>query len=209
MEFPANSKKSTLQQQKDTPKREKDKLEKVTTGEVVQKKRPISRRFKDIFFSGEIHSAARYVASDVLLPALRNLVVDATTKGIESVIYGESSPSRRRAQNNSRINYGGSPLAPRRGLSMTLPDQGPRALHRREEVSDIVLVSREDAELVCERLIACVDKYEVASVADFHELVGLPSTYTDNNWGWTNLARIDIRQTREGYLIVLPSPEPI
>jgi len=91
-----------------------------------------------------------------------------------------------------------------------LPDQPPLHSPRRpHNVHEIILISREDAETVLERLVDIIDKYDVASVADLHDLVGLPTTYVDNKWGWTNLAQVDIRQIREGFLIDLPSAEQI
>jgi hypothetical protein len=54
-----------------------------------------------------------------------------------------------------------------------------------------------------------IDVYKVASVTDLHDLVGLPSTYVDNKWGWENLSYANVRQIREGYLLDLPPVEPI
>ena len=73
---------------------------------------------------------------------------------------------------------------------------------------DIVLQTREEADLVHERLIDIIENYEFASVADFHELVGLPSAHTDNKWGWNALPHSQVRQTRDGFIVELPNPEP-
>ena len=54
-----------------------------------------------------------------------------------------------------------------------------------------------------------IDTYEVVSVADLNELVGLPTSYMDNKWGWIYLGDVQVRQIREGFLIDLPSAEPI
>jgi hypothetical protein len=91
-----------------------------------------------------------------------------------------------------------------------LPDQPPYAPpRRRQDVGEIILISRDEAELVIERLTDIIDKYEVASVADLHDLVGLPTTYVDNKWGWSVLNSVGVRQIREGFLIDLPPVEPI
>jgi len=62
---------------------------------------------------------------------------------------------------------------------------------------------------VVERLIDILDKYEVVSLADLYDLLGLPTSPIDNKWGWTVLKQVEIRQTREGYLIELPPLEEI
>ena len=47
--------------------------------------------------------------------------------------------------------------------------------------------------------------YGLVSVADFYELVGVPSNYTDNNYGWSNLRNAYVDRLRDGgYIIKLP-----
>lgn len=189
------------------------KVEKVVTTEVIQKKKSLGRKFKDVFFGGDFKSAARYVTGEVLLPALRNMVVDTTTKAIERAIYGESMGSRRSNTRDYRgyVQYN-SPVLSRPYTH--LPDQPrryvdiPRRVERRDE-SQLIIPSRSEAERVVEQLIDIVEKYDQASVADLYELVGLPTAHTDNKWGWTSFARAEIRQVRDGYLLDLPPAEPI
>src|SRR5690349_11081549 len=71
------------------------KIEKVVEGAVIARQKPLGRKFKDIFFGGDVKSAARYITMDVLLPAFKNMIVDATTKGVERVVFGESTIRRR------------------------------------------------------------------------------------------------------------------
>lgn len=207
MEFPGNSKNVTGEDKKvEKPKKE---IQKVVSGEVVQRKKPIGKRFKELFFSGEFKGAVSFIVGAVLLPALKNMVVDATSKGVERVVYGESVSRRRPELGRPRVSYN-NPMdrysQPRRTM---LPDQPPHSAPRRQDAGEIILVSRDEAELVIERLRDVLDTYEVASIADLHDLVGLPTTYVDNKWGWTDLKYAEIRQIREGYLIDLPTVEPI
>ena len=102
MDYQGNSKK-----EKNNPERPAKNIEKVITGEVVQKPKNLGRRFKDVFFGGDTKQAAKFVASDVLLPAMRNLIVDMVTKGAERMIYGESN-YRRRGFTTSRAASGQS-----------------------------------------------------------------------------------------------------
>lgn len=192
---------------------EKAKVEKVVTGEVVEKKKTLGQKFKAVFFGGEFKGAAQYITADVLLPAARNLLVDMTTKGIERMVYGESAMTRpRRPEYRSRVSYhnaGRTPIGPGPGR-VSLPDQPPHPYKQnRREANDLVLSSREEAELVLERLIDIVDKYEVASLADLYDLVGLPTSHVDNTWGWSYLTTAEVRQVRDGYLLDLPTMEPI
>jgi hypothetical protein len=212
MDYPSNSNKD---KEKDNSKAVEPvkKVEKVELeGQVLTRKTPIGSRIKSIFLGGEFKSAAQYIGAEVLLPALRNLLVDATTKGIERVVYGDSSYNRPRTpEYRPRVTYN-NPV--NRGYSRdpreraNLPDQPsrPRPRHDRTE---IILASRGDAELILERLQDIIDRYQVASMADLHELVGLPTTHVDNKWGWESIRFAEIRQIREGYLLDLPPAETI
>lgn len=198
------------------PKKPEKQIVKVVTGEVVTKKTGIGQRFKNIFFGGDIKQAGRYVGAEIILPAIRNLVWDMISKGSERVIYGDSSRGRRPYDYRPRYSYN-NPIYRRdprdiRERPSHLPDQAPysRGLTRRYEgQGQIILASREDAERVAELLLEIVSQYEVASMADLNEMLGLPSSHIDNKWGWTYLSNIEIRQIRDGYLLELPPVEEI
>jgi len=206
-DFPANSHNVLGPTKKEKP--EKKEVEKVVVGEVIQKPRSIGKKFKDIFVGGEFRNATTYVGTDVILPAIKNAIVDATSKGVERLIYGDTGPSRRPREYPNRTQY--NRIADRGYRPAMLPDQPPRSQARRRTggMSEIIVVSRDEAELVVERLGDIIDQYDAASVADLHDLVGLPTTYIDNKWGWTSLQYADVKQVREGYLIDLPAVEPL
>ncbi|MET0785759.1 MAG: hypothetical protein ABWY25_03560 [Paenisporosarcina sp.] len=189
-------------------------VEKVIVGEVIQRPKPIGRKFKDIFFGGDAKATVRYVTADVLLPALRNLIVDMTTEGVRRVVYGESSSRRNRTIDfRSRVQYN-NPINPvyRDPRERTyLPDQPPypfRATTKRD-LNEYIVSTKAEAERVVELLVELVDQYGVATVADFYDMLGLTSSHIDNKWGWTHLGKIEISQVREGYLISLPPLEAV
>ncbi|MET0785913.1 MAG: hypothetical protein ABWY25_04345 [Paenisporosarcina sp.] len=207
MDYSSNSHKAREEKRPDKPE-----IVKVVTGEVIQKPKTLGRKFRDIFFGGNIRLAAGYVAGDVLLPALRNLIVDATSKGVERVVYGDNTFRRRPIEYRPRTVYN-SPIYQRPDprdsrVRPVLPDQHSHRVTKRE-ATDIVLSSKDEADLVVERLIDIIDKYDVASLADLYDLVGLPSSHVDNKWGWSYLNNVEVRQVRDGYLIDLPTLEAI
>ena len=52
--------------------------------------------------------------------------------------------------------------------------------------------------------------YGIASVADWYDLVGADSDYTDNNYGWTDIQSATIVRTRNGdYMIKMPKAFPL
>jgi hypothetical protein len=205
MDFPSNSHKD----KEVKAKRPEKKVEKVVTSAVVPRKRSMGSKFKDVFVGGEAKSALRYIGYEVLLPALRNMIVDATTKGIERVIYGDASP-RRSYGPNTRVSYN-TPVSRYNTRTPAPYDRSPinRRPIERHEVTELIFASREEAEQVLEMVTEIIDTYEMASVADLHQLAGLPSTHVDNKWGWSNIAGVTVRQIREGFLIDFPPVEPI
>lgn len=193
------------------------KLEKVVTGEVKKVKKPISARFKDIFLGGDFKTSTEYVVSDVLLPALRNLVVDTITKGVDRLIYGEHSrrppTSRQYTDYRSRAIYrapysaGSGPLP-----SAYLPNQ-PRGIDRwktNRDAESVIVGTRTEAEAVVDTITTIVDQYGVVSIADLNEILGIEgSPHTDNKWGWTHISKLEITQVREGWKIDFPPLEEV
>lgn len=208
-DYAGNSKKSKEQHPagSDIPVKHVEKAP--LTSKVIARKKPLGSRIKDVIFGGEVNSAGRYIAAEVLLPAFRNLLVEATTKGIERMVYGDSAYSRPPTNGykpkftyNSPIN---STAGPKR--QPNLPDQ-PRQRPRNDD-TEIIFGSHSDAELVLERLQDVIDQYQVTSMADLNEIVGLQTTHVDHKWGWENLRFAEIRQTRDGFVLNLPPAQPI
>lgn len=195
--------------------KDKPRAEKVVKGEVISRPKPIGSRFKNLFLGGEAKEASRYILGEVLLPAFRNLIVDSIRIGTERVVYGEST--RRYTPPYSRSPYAGrvtyqTPVNrsypdPREPRQAYIPDQvGSR---RRQQGQEVILSTKEEAETVVEMMIDVIDKYDMVSLADFYDLLGLPTNHVDNNWGWTFLNDVEIRQVREGWIIDLPPAEPV
>ena len=60
--------------------------------------------------------------------------------------------------------------------------------------------------MVLDTLLKLVEDYDVARVADYYQLVGRTGSWTDNEWGWTNLSDSRVRRIPEGYILELPRP---
>jgi len=165
------------------------------------------------FVGGEPRSVGSFVMLDVLLPAMRDMIADGFTQMIEGVVYGESRSAGRRTGTRftggggSRVNYHRISTPSRFDAR---PD--PREpVHRRSradfDFEDIVFPKRVEAEEVLDRLFGVIQQYESATVRDFYDLVGEPSPYTAENYGWSDIRDSGVRRIRDGYLIDLPRPE--
>jgi hypothetical protein len=187
------------------------KVDKVISGEVIRRKKPLGQLFKETFFSDSAHSVLSYVVVEVLLPAAKDMAADAVSQGVERFIFGEAkSTSRRTGQrpglanhvpyNRITSNYQGRKDEP---LNIS---RKARSSHNFDE---IILATRVEAEEVVERLFDLITKYDSATVADLYDLVGVVGSYTDDEWGWTDIRRSGVARVRNGYRLNLPRPEPL
>lgn len=228
-DLPANSKKAKEVQKKtekpekprtvkgsnplEVPKKDQDEREvkPVVTGAVKPVKESAFRRFKTNFFGSDVNSVMGYITTEVLLPALKDLIVDTTSKGVERMIYGEVRQRRRGSDGKSRYAYD-NPINVRSRPTYTggrVPPQRMQQGGRRHMIADVYLDTKADAEQVLETLSALIDRYGIASVADLYTLVNHPSNYIDNNWGWTELVFARYTQTPDGWALELPPIEPL
>ena len=205
-EFPSNSKAN-----KPSSNRAKDettKVEKVVTGTVVTRKKPLGRRFKETFVGGDAKGVGEYVVVDVLVPAAKDMIVDGFTQFIERMFYQESRSTLR--YGSSRYRSGGhtpyNRMSDPRRREEPRRERRNRALHNFDE---FILETRAEASEVLDRLHARIDKYGAATVADLYDMLGETGNYTDVKYGWVDLQGSGISRVDGGYLLDLPRPEPL
>lgn len=208
MDFPPNSEKS-----KQGAPREPKKVERVTSADAVRRKRPLGKKFKDVFFGGDARTAGEYVMLSVIIPAIKDTLVEAGQAAIEKMIYGESRSGRRRPSGGTgyvSYNRMGGPV---RDPADDRPPMGrsiSRRARARHDFDEIVLSTRSEAEEVLDRMFDLLSKYETVSVSEMYELVGLESSHTDHKWGWTSLTGASVERVRTGgFLLDLPEPEAL
>lgn len=209
-ELPSNTKKD----QSATTPAEKPPVEKIVTGEVIKRKTPLSRKLKNMVLGEDFQGSVSYVKDYIIIPALRDMVFGAFTKAAERRIYPEQERQRRsRAPSSSlisRISFNAPVQRDPRETGM-LPHQPPHMAtgRRTQDIGDIILSSREEAEAILEQLDNFVEKYGRATQGDLFASLGYPISFTDEAWGWTNLVKVKVKQVKEGFLIDLPDPEAL
>ena len=173
------------------------KVEKVISGNAKVKKRSA--------LSNDIQNIKSYVVMDVLIPAAKKAISDIVTNGIDMILYpgGNGRPKRSNANHVSYRSYYDNRDRDRR--------YDPETRSRRSSYSydDIIIDTRAEAEEVLERMDELLDTYNVVSVADLYDLVGISCSYTDNKYGWTNLRNAEVIRVRDGYFLKLPKAGPI
>ena len=173
----------------------------VVKGSLVAKKNSPGKRLLNAFFAGDPKDAGNYILHEKLIPAMQNALYDIISGGFWRLIFGAGASERK---------YNGVPQASWRenfnGYSQSRSQFASRAQRRpvRAIEQDILFATREDAEEVLAFMNEYIDKYGAVSQADLCEKAGLPSEYTDNNWGWDYLDGAAVRHVRNGYILDLP-----
>lgn len=181
-------------------------IEKVVSSTVVQKKKPLGRKIKELFIAADFKSVLQYVGSNVLLPAARSMVVDASSRGIERLMYGEAA-ARRSATSTSRFSYQSPVQRPPdpRIVNRPGPSYVPSGSSRSNWNSyDYILATRADAEIVIETMADIISTYSRVTMADLHQMLDIPVTNVDHIWGWNYIGQARIVPVREGFMLDLP-----
>lgn len=168
------------------------------------KKKSEIRKFADNFISEEADNIGTYIVMDVLIPAIKNTILDIITGGAE-MLFGTDRRRRSRSTVDkvSYVNYSDR---------YRERDRRPSDTVRRSacDFDDIIVNSRGEAEDVFSQLEAMIETYKVARVSDLYDLVGITGPHTANRYGWTNLRNAEAVRLRDGgYLLKLPRAVPI
>lgn len=184
---------------------ERPKIEAVATGTTSKRKRSLFKRFADTFFTEDVGDVKTYILYDVVIPAIKENVADIINSAVSMIFFGETSRRSRKPSGGSigsKINYGGYFNSGERKERMPAYNRS-RIAHNFE---DVVFDNRADAESVLDGMIEILNsEYRQVSVADFYDLAGISTSFTDNKYGWTDLrgSRVTGSPSR-GYIIELP-----
>lgn len=177
----------------------------VNKDQVIVNKKPLSSKFADAFISDAAKDVKDYILLDVIIPGIKDTIINC----MEMIFFGSTS-SRGRSR-GSRI---ASENTSYRAFYQSDYDSygAPRRRERRDRYRDdgysdridyrnIVVRDRGSAEEIVNKLRGRIEKYGEATKSDLFELIDVPSSHVDNNWGWTDPRDIGIRRVTSGYLI--------
>jgi hypothetical protein len=215
MDYPGNSYNQVPRTEPQKPKQEAKKVEKVIQGAAVRRKKSLGKRFREFYFSRNAKDAWGSMLTDSLIPGTKDVIVDFLQQTIEVIFLGEGRSLHRRRMLRSGPYGNFDYTRPSRTTMLRDPrHEESRGISRRARISqdfdEIVLESRVEAEEVIDNLFELVSRFNVATVADLYDLVGIESNYIDRKWGWEDLRGAGATRVKGGgYLLDLPRPEPL
>lgn len=133
---------------------------------------------------------------EMVLPAVKNIVVEAFSSGINRAVFGGGE-------------YGGRD---RRGTSRhmsyhTAYEKRRVARPREDEIfEDIYYPTHVDADRVLDSMLDYIREYGMVMVSDFFIFSGLDAPYSARNYGWKDLRGVRIERAGSEYIIGLPRP---
>ncbi len=198
--------KANSQKAREEAKANHKKIEKVINGEVTVKKETATKRLIREMLSEDLANVLIYIKDDVLIPALKA----AISGGVDMLVYGESKRQNYRNNNSNRTSYTSYYAKDSRNRTDTHTVSYSRK--DRYNFNEIIFESYAEADAVLANMIDIIREYDVVSVADLYELVGMPSSYTDHKYGWERDMLDDSKPYRVGnreYALKLPRAIPI
>lgn len=194
------------------------KIERITSAEVIIQKKGPGRKLKEMLIAADMKSVGSYLWWDLLIPMMKNAIVDTVEQGIKRTVYGDRRAAmfardiRNPMQSRTTYTPYNQPVLsrpypgdPRMTMAPAL-ESGPRASSSNISNRGYVISSKDEAEEVLEMMLNIINSYQVVTVADLTEMLGLPMDPINNRWGWNDIRTAQIRQIREGWLLELPDP---
>lgn len=187
------------------------KVKKVIDYEVKEHKRTFGERMKGAIFSEDgAKSILGYLGRDVVVPAVKNIIVDAISSGINMAVFGDKGTRKAGAyrgpvNRTGYVNYANRYSPSNYNTPSSNRDEGVRSSNR---VGEYPLRTRAQAREVLDILIENAAHYGVATVADYYDAIGVDTTFTDNAYGWSedDLIHATLTTVRDGVVITLPRP---
>ena len=157
-----------------------------------------------------------YLNEEIILPSIKNIIVEAVTSGINMAVFGDHSrPSGRPHTQNRTVYRPETDYTSQNTRTSRYTSARPEPSKRGPEmirsvkygVDEYPIESRMDANNVLTMLHEYADRYDYVSVADYYDLLGVKSVYTDHNFGWSfeEILKAVVTPLRGGgYIINLP-----
>lgn len=200
--------------------KEKKQLQKLVDVQPKKVKRGLlSRLVTGVIGPEGLPGIGTYVNEEIVKPAVKNIIFDAINSAARMALFRDGGgpsnhrsygqgynrrPSDYRPATNYSNRYANTPQQPE-------PRERNVARAARHGVEEYIIEDRFDASHVLTTLTENADMYDSVSVADYYDLIGVPSQYTDNTYGWTidSITRATIVPVRGGYIIKFPPVEVI
>lgn len=164
----------------------------------VKKKRNVVERVADKFISDNVGNIRGYLLDDVIVPGITNTIRNIITSFANMIFKAPPTPTK--LGGLSKISYRDS-----YGMNaMTRAANTPMTILEQSTFDDIILDSREDADILLATLQDIIARQRYVTVFDMYSQARIKCPYTYQSYGWTDISTARVLATREGFLLKMP-----
>lgn len=211
---------TTVEPDKEVEEVEREKIEPVVKGGVKQKKKGLLERLVVGMIGPDgLPRIGDHILHNIVIPTVMNTAKTSLKTGIDMMFSPDQPPTQY---------YGGTPVNPYTQYHTT-PQPAKNVYSSRQNaytppsgvgtgraslgqsrynnrVDDYAIPYYEDALEVLARIRELANQYGAVSVSDYYDLIGVDTQYTHSLYGWRpeDLLTVNIRDVRDGFLLVLP-----
>lgn len=187
---------------------ERVKLKTIAKGK-VKKRGVIERLVISMIGPDGVRDIGKKLNEDIIMPAVKNIIVDSFTSGIQMAIFGRDDVqgyrNDSRSYNGPSGQYWGRPSTHKTVTNYQSPNTTrvqPRV--KGNQIQDYILDNRNDAISILNTLKEQIHRYDAVSISEYNDLIGQDSSYTENQYGWRDLTGARIVPSRGGFVIKFP-----
>lgn len=179
-------------------------LEKVVKTSAVKVKKSLLKRTSNLIFGEQgFRGVMIYVFTDIVAPAIKDMIYDGITNGTRRIIYGSNDRVVVRGRNYSNVKHD-----PIRYNKYDQPRHSNNRIGRLSNILvDYELHDRNEALDVIDRMKDYLSRYNFITIGDYYDLIGIDSQWTDRKYGWRDLSGTTISKSPNGYIINFPMIE--
>ena len=172
----------------------------------IERKETVPQKFAHLFLADDVGDIGEYLVKDLIIPTIKDVFLNFMT----AALWGDRrSGSSYRDSRKDRTYYNSISRSSRVGTDRSRRDReeySDRGERKDFDIDNIVLATREEADIVLTRLEDYMVDYGQVTVGYLLELLDESGPYTAEYYGWRNLDRASVRRVRNGYSLDLPRP---
>lgn len=178
----------------------------ISHDQIVSTKKPLSKKFAETFMTEDAKDVKTWLIMDVLIPGLKNTILDV----ISMMFFGEVDS---RSRGSSSRDRGGRTNYRAKYRSSSDRDDRRRREDRYEsndrvDFRHIILQTRNDAEDLVREMKRRIEDTGSVSISELLDMIDAAesSRYTDCNWGWDDPRDVGLKRISSGWLIDVAEP---
>jgi hypothetical protein len=195
----------------------------VVTKPKVVKKGLMERLVVSMIGPDGLPAVGRYISKELIGPAAKQLFFDSITSAAHMMVFkdgggprnggyssGYQQQYRGKTDYGSRYRSGGASYSQPTVRNEGYPEEDSRDSTQRLGpgviLVDWAVGDRGSAQRVLNELTDLAQQYGNVRVSDYYGLMGIPTKFTDNNYGWlfSDMDRTRIRSVRGEFVLDLP-----